>query len=341
MVKATIGDVAARAGVSKSTVSQYLNKRYQHMGADTRAKIEEAIEALDYRPNVLARGLKQKRTSTVGVIVANIMHRLTTEICRGIEDYCQEQDINVILCNSDEDGEKEKKYAEMLQAKQVDGIIMLPTGKNGPLYKKLAKHGYPVLFMDRRADGVKADTIVVNNRESIYRAVAHLKDRGHRSIAIATGPLTISTRSERTEGFRQAVRDFGLEAPGGNVIHAEISELKKKFNERFDAGNPPTALIAGNDLVLLETLAFVKERGLRVPEDLALVAFDNIPFAHLLTPTLTTINQPSLEMGRKAAERIISRIRTEEELDPAEFVFECELAVRESSDLERNGQALR
>ncbi|MFD1773811.1 LacI family DNA-binding transcriptional regulator [Paenibacillus rhizophilus] len=335
MVKATIGDVAARAGVSKSTVSQYLNKRYQHMGTETRAKIEAAIEALDYQPNVLARGLKQKRTSTVGVIVANIMHRLSTEICRGIEDYCQEQDINVILCNSDEDGEKEKKYAEMLQAKQVDGIILLPTGKNGSLYKKLAKHGYPILFMDRKVESVKADTIVVNNRESVYEAVSHLKERGHRRIALATAPLTISTRTERTEGFRQAMSDHGLECGSRYVINAEISSLNRKFRELFDGPEPPTALIAGNDLVLLEALAFVKERNLRVPEDLALVAFDNIPFAHLLTPTLTTINQPSLEMGRKAAERIISRIRSEEDLAPEEYVFKCELAVRQSSEMER------
>ncbi|MCE3201077.1 LacI family DNA-binding transcriptional regulator [Paenibacillus sonchi] len=331
MGKATIGDVAARAGVSKSTVSQFLNKRYQHMGQETRVKIEEAIEALDYRPNVLARGLKQKRTGAVGVIVANIMHRLSTEICRGIEDYCQEQNVNVILCNSDEDGEKEKKYAEMLQAKQVDGIILLPTGKNGALYESLAGQGYPILFMDRRVDNVKADTIVVNNREAVTQAVKHLASLGHRSIALATGPLTISTRTERTEGFRAAMSVLGLDYESCNIINVEISSLKDRFRKRFEGQEPPTALIAGNDLVLLEALAFVKEQGLRVPEDLALVAFDNIPFAHLLTPTLTTINQPSLEMGRKAAERLITRIRSEEAPEAAEFVFECELAVRESS----------
>ncbi|CQR55974.1 LacI family DNA-binding transcriptional regulator [Paenibacillus riograndensis] len=331
MGKATIGDVAARAGVSKSTVSQFLNKRYQHMGQETRIKIEEAIEALDYRPNVLARGLKQKRTGAVGVIVANIMHRLSTEICRGIEDYCQEQNVNVILCNSDEDGEKEKKYAEMLQAKQVDGIILLPTGKNGALYESLAGQGYPILFMDRRVDNVKADTIVVNNREAVTQAVKHLASLGHRSIALATGPLTISTRTERTEGFRTAMSMLGLDYGSCNIINVEISSLKDRLRKRFEGQEPPTALIAGNDLVLLEALAFVKEQGLRVPEDLALVAFDNIPFAHLLTPTLTTINQPSLEMGRKAAERLITRIRSEEAPEAAEFVFECELAVRESS----------
>lgn len=334
MVKVTISDVAEKAGVSKSTVSQYLSKRYQHMGTDTRSKIEQAIEELDYQPNVLARSLKQKRTSTVGVIVANIMHQLSTEICRGIEDYCQEQDVNVILCNSDEDGSKEQKYAEMLQAKQVDGIILLPTGKNAALYAKLAKHQYPILFMDRRVEGVKADTIVVNNRESIYAAVAHLAEQGHQRIAIATAPLTISSRVERTEGYRKAMDDLGLGYSERMIINVEISSLKERFRELFTGAEAPTALIAGNDLVLLEILAFVKEQGMRVPDDLALVAFDNIPFAHLLSPTLTTINQPSLEMGRKAAELILRRIRSEaEDLEPTELVFPCELAIRESSEL--------
>jgi len=331
VAKITITDVAELAGVSKSTVSQYLNKRYQHMGAETRQKIEEAIASLDYQPNVLARSLKQKRTSTIGVVVANIMHRLSTEICRGIEDYCQEQDVNVILCNSDEDPGKEQKYAEMLQAKQVDGMILLPTGKNGALYKKLARQQYPILFMDRKVDAVKADTIVVNNRESVYGAVAHLQQQGHTRIAIATAPLTISSRVERTEGYREAMENFGLDYSRGYIINAEISSLRPRFQELFSGPSVPSALIAGNDLVLLEALAFIKEAGIRVPEELALVAFDNIPFAHLLTPTLTTINQPSLQMGRKAAELILKRIRAEEEAEPAELIFECDLSVRESS----------
>lgn len=331
MVKVTITDVAEKAGVSKSTVSQYLNKRYQHMGVNTRKKIEEAIATLDYQPNVLARSLKQKRTSTIGVIVANIMHRLSTEICRGIEDYCQEHEINVILCNSDEDNDKEQKYAEMLQAKQVDGIILLPTGKNGTLYKKLAKHHYPILFMDRKVDAIKADTIVVNNHESVYGAVAHLKEQGHSRIAIATAPLTISSRVERTEGYRKAMDDFGLDYSDGYIINEEIAALRTHFRELFSGPTVPTALIAGNDLVLLEALAFIKEQDIRVPEELALVAFDNIPFAHLLTPTLTTINQPSLQMGRKAAELMLKRIRAEENIEPVELIFECDLTVRESS----------
>ncbi|KAF9123752.1 hypothetical protein BGX30_001275, partial [Mortierella sp. GBA39] len=220
------------------------------MGQETRIKIEEAIEALDYRPNVLARGLKQKRTGAVGVIVANIMHRLSTEICRG-----------TIAKN---------RTSASFYAKQVDGIILLATGKNGPLYESLAEQGYPILFMDRRVDHVKADTIVVNNREAVTLAVEHLASLGHRNIALATGPLTISTRAERTEGFRAAMRELGLDYESSNIINAEIPSLKDHFRELFEGPKPPTALIAGNDLVLLEALAFVKEQGLRVPEDLSL-----------------------------------------------------------------------
>ncbi|UUZ82437.1 substrate-binding domain-containing protein [Paenibacillus sp. P26] len=310
MEKITIADVASKAGVSKSTVSQFLNKRYEYMGSDTRKKIEEAIEALGYRPNALARGLKQKRTSTIGVIVANIMHQFSTEICRAIEDVCQEREMSVILCNTDEDAEKEKKYIEMLQAKQVDGIILFPTGLNVPLYKKLIKQQYPVLFIDRKVEGLKADTVVVNNRESVYEAVGHLANQGHRRIAMITPPLTISSRLERVEGYKQAAADFGLEPD--YLISTEIAKVRDRMEALFAPEEAPTALIAGNDLVLLEVLEFVKERGIRVPDELALLVFDNIPFAHLSTPTLTTISQPSGEMGRKAAELLLKRIESAE-----------------------------
>ncbi|MCZ8514478.1 substrate-binding domain-containing protein [Paenibacillus filicis] len=331
MEKITIADVASKAGVSKSTVSQFLNQRYEYMGTDTRKKIEEAIAALGYRPNALARGLKQKRTSTIGVIVANIMVHLSTEICRAIEDFFQEQDMNVILCNTDEDADKEKKYIEMLLAKQVDGIILFPTGNNGALYKKLIKQQFPLVFVDRKVEGLKVDTVVVNNRESVYEAVSHLHSQGHRRIAMIAPPLTISSRMERMEGYKQALKDLGLEGDPELGISAEIPNIRSRLELLFAKDRVPTAIIGANDLVLLEVLDFVKQRAIRVPEELALIVFDNIPFAHLSTPSLTTISQPSKDMGRKAAELLLQQIRTPGESEPKEHRFECRLIIRESS----------
>jgi LacI family kdg operon repressor len=139
MEKVTMADVAKEAGVSKSTVSQYLNKRYEYMSEKTKQKIKEAIEQLGYQPNYLARSLKQKRTSMVGVIVANILHYFSTSVTRGIEDFCQEHDLHAIVCNADDNPEKEKKYIEMLRAKQVDGLIVLQIGQNNDLYHRMVE----------------------------------------------------------------------------------------------------------------------------------------------------------------------------------------------------------
>ncbi|WP_231571069.1 LacI family DNA-binding transcriptional regulator [Gordoniibacillus kamchatkensis] len=331
--KVTMADVAEKAGVSKSTVSQYLNKRYEYMGAETKKKIEQAIAELDYQPNVVARSLKQKRTSTIGIIVANIMHSFSTEICRAIEDYFQEHGINVILCNTDEDAEKEKRYIEMLQAKQVDGIILFPTGKNNAIYKKLRKQHTPILFIDRKVEGIKSDTIVANNEAAVFEAIEHLAKQGHAKIAIVTAPLLISSRIERMEGYRKAMKKLGLEPKPEFMIHCEISQIRGRLQSLFAEADKPTAIIAGNDLVMLEILAYVKENRIQIPNELALVVFDNIRFADLLTPTLTTISQPSAKMGRTAGELLHERIQAGGQAEPAprELVFDCKLIVRESS----------
>src|SRR5690554_6439026 len=133
MKRITIADVAKHAGVSKSTVSQFLNKRYDYMGEDTKKRIEDSIKQLHYRPNILARSLKQKSTTTIGIIVANILHNFSTQVMRAIEDVCHKYDFHVIVCNADDNPDKEKNYIEMLQAKQVDGIILFPTGDNEEL----------------------------------------------------------------------------------------------------------------------------------------------------------------------------------------------------------------
>ncbi|WP_211221528.1 substrate-binding domain-containing protein [Ktedonobacter racemifer] len=329
----TITDVAEKAGVSKSTVSQYLNKRYEYMSAQTRQKIETTIAELDYQPNILARSLKQKRTSTIGVIVANIVHGFSIEICRALEDYFQEQSMNVILCNSDEDMEKEKTYLETLQAKQVDGIILFPTGENKSLYKKLVKERMPLLFLDRKVEGVLSDTVVVNNAEAVFQATEHLAEQGHKRIAIITEPLTISSRIDRMEGYKRAVRELGLEQRQEFMIHCEIGQIRSKLAELFSGTERPTAMIAGNELVLMEILSFIKNNQMPVPEELALIVFDNISFAHLLTPTLTAIAQPTLEMGRAAGKLLMNRITADVPTNgpPREQVFDCKLIIRESS----------
>ncbi|WP_144554955.1 LacI family DNA-binding transcriptional regulator [Bacillus sp. X1(2014)] len=320
MEKVTMADVAKAAGVSKSTVSQYLNKRFEYMGEKTKHKIEEAIEELGYQPNFIARSLKQKRTSMVGIIVANITHYFSTEISRAIEDFCHKHDLHAIVCNADDDPEKEKKYIEMLRAKQVDGLIIFPTGQNNDLYKRMVKQGYPVVFVDRKVENLDVFSIITDNTDSTYKAVQHLIEKGHQNIAFVVQPLTVSTRIDRLTGYKKAITDADIEVNPDFIIEASIPELKSKIEQLFSLDVKPTAIFAANDRVLLAVLEFLKEKGIRLGKELELVVFDNIPFAHLLEAPISFIVQPAKDMGKKAAELLFEQIN-KENIQPEVFVF--------------------
>lgn len=314
MKRVTMADVANHANVSKSTVSQYLNGRYNYMGKETKQKIEESIRELGYRANVVARSLKQKRTSTIGVIVANILHMFSTQVIRTIEDVCNEQDINVIVCNADDDPEKEKKYIDTLRAKQVDGLIVFPTGGNIVTYEIMMKEGYPLVFLDRGVGGLEIDTILLDNEYAANLAVSHLIEKGHRHIGMITTSLIrdVTPRVERIEGYKKALRSFGLEPIQEYVKGLDVHEIKSELSQMLALHTPPTALFAGNDLTLMEVLNFVREHGLNIPQDLALISIDDVSFANIYSPPLTTISQPSVNMGEKAAEILLERIKYKE-----------------------------
>lgn len=325
-----MADVAQFAGVSKSTVSQYINNRYEYMGEETRIKIKEAIEKLGYQPNYIAKSLKQKRTAMIGIIVADVIHRFSTEVSRSIEDFCYDNDIHAIICNADNNAEKEKKYIDMLQAKQVDGLIIFPTGQNSALYQKMVDENYPVVFMDRDIKDLDAHFVLAENIQASYGAISHFIQHGHKHIAIVAQPLTISSRKERIEGYQRAMMEHHLPVESDYIISGEIAELKAKLQTLFQRKQPPTALLAGNDLVFLETLSFLQENKLHIPEDVSLIVFDNIPFAHLSNPPITIISQPAFEMGAKAAELLLKQIK--KETTTAERIyFPCQLIIRTTS----------
>lgn len=330
MERVTMADVAKEAGVSKSTVSQYLNKRYTYMSEETRRRIQGAIEELGYHPNYVARSLKQKRTSMIGIIVANIMHRFSTEISHAIEDYCYDADIQAIVCNADDDPAKEKKYIETLMAKQVDGLIIFPTGYNVDLYNNMIKTGYPVVFMDRKVGDTNLPRIVANNVQSSYQAVEHFIENNHREISIITEELKISPRIERVEGYKKCLKDHHIELNDEYIIHSQRDKIHHELEKMFSLAKPPTALLAGNDLVFLEILKFIKEKKLTLPDDFSLIVFDNIPFADYSNPSVSTISQPALDMGKKAAELLLKQIN-KEEIEQIEYEYACNLYIRETS----------
>ncbi|WP_261134368.1 LacI family DNA-binding transcriptional regulator [Bacillus sp. Marseille-Q3570] len=333
MNRITIADVAKHAKVSKSTVSQYLNQRYDYMGEATKERIKNAIDELGYSPNIMARGLKQKSSTTIGVIVANILHVFSTQVIRAIEDFCNEKGFHVIVCNADDDPDKEKKYIEMLWAKQVDGIIAFPTGGNVELYRKLVKAQYPLIFMDRLIPELPINTILLDNEKASFLAVKEFVDKGYDRIGIISPPLDqqITPRIERVEGFKKALETYGLPYEPAHVISGEITDMQTKIETMMKGPNPPNAIFAVNDRTLIELLTYTKKHRIRIPEELALINVDDVSFASIYNPSLTTIMQPAFEMGTKAAEMLFHLMIDKNGDDEAGiFRFEPKLVVRES-----------
>ncbi|RID84314.1 LacI family transcriptional regulator [Peribacillus asahii] len=328
----TITDVAKHAKVSKSTVSQYLNKRYEYMSEKTRKKIEEAIEELNYQPNIIARSLKQKSTFTVGVVVANILHTFSTQIIRAIENYFYKHGFQIIVCNADDQPEKEKNYIEMLRAKQVDGIIIFPTGDNLDLYKRMKSDQFPVVFMDRAIEELNIATVMLDNHFASKLAVDQFVEKGYENIAIITTSIfrNISPRLERIQGYKEALELHGIPVNLDYIKTADAEEISDKLSELFELKNPPQAILAGNDIVLNEVLRYMKKHNMNIPDDVAVIGIDEVSYADFYTPTITTVNQPAIEMANQAAQLLLNQINKTGKEDTSVHRLKPTLLLRNS-----------
>ncbi|CDQ38098.1 LacI family DNA-binding transcriptional regulator [Virgibacillus salexigens] len=332
MKKITIADVATYANVSKSTVSQYLNKRYDYMGADTKKRIEAAIKALGYSPNIIARSLKQKSTKTIGVIVANILHVFSTQVIRAIEDYCNASNFHVIVCNADDDPMKEKRYIEMLRAKQVDGIIAFPTGENIDLYQGLLEENYPFILMDRLVPGVAMDAVLLDNEKAVHLAIEQFIKAGYKKIGMISPPMEqpVTPRRERMEAYKTALKKYGIEFRPAYLASGEITDMHIRIKEMLTLADPPEAILALNDRVLFELLQYTKDHQVQIPADLAIIGIDDVSFASFYSPTLTTIAQPAFDMGKKAAQLLFNQIQGDSRSETNVYRFAPQLMERES-----------
>ncbi|KOO49986.1 substrate-binding domain-containing protein [Viridibacillus arvi] len=333
MERVTMADVANKANVSKSTVSQYINNRFEYMSLETKKRIECAIEELNYQPNIIARSLKQKKTYTIGVIVANILHTFSTQVIRAIEDECQRKNVNVIVCNADDQPSKERKYIETLRAKQVDGLIIFPTGGNLDLYKKLEKSGYPLVFVDRTVENTDITSVLLDNEKASSLAVDHLVGKGYRNIAFLTTSIemNITPRIERMDGFKKALQKHNLPLLEQLFAGEEIHKMQEKMHFMFSQDKVPDAIICGNDLTLLEVLKFCRKKALTIPTDVALVSIDEVSFSEIYNPPITVVTQPSYEIGTYAAQQLLQKADEHEKTEETIIRFEPKLVVRSST----------
>lgn len=326
----TIYDVARYAQVSPSTVSRVLNGK-QTVDRALADRVRAAAEELDYRPNALARSLRRSRTNLLAVLVSDINNPFFTALVRGVEDVAQTSKYSVVLCNSDEDPVKEAGYVAAILAEQMAGVIISATG-HGDHVRDLVDASVPMVAIDRQVRGASVDVVTVDNESAAQLATAHLIDEGFARIACITGPRDISTARQRLAGYRRALEAAGRGADPRLVRYADFRETGgyAAMAELLDHTPRPDAVFPTNNLMTIGTLECLADRGVRVPEDVGVFGFDDVPCAALIRPPLSTITQPTHDIGRTAAELLLRRI-DDPTRAPSVTVLPTELHVRASS----------
>lgn len=331
----SIRDVAKSAGVSVSTVSHVINKT-RFVSEETQTKVLDAMKELKYKPNRLASSLrrKDKRTHTLGLLIPDSANPFFAEVSRGVEDACFEAGYSVFLCNSDDDPQKELNYIEVLLGKQIDGIILVSAGIHNDALALLATNNIPFVLVDREVSGSIIDSVLVNNEEGGCQATEYLIELGHTRIGCIAGPSLINPSAARVQGYRKALSKYNLVQDDSLIVAGDFRAQSgfEATKELLDLDEPPTAIFACNDMMAVGVLHAIDEVGLSVPGDISIVGFDDIPLASFTPPPLTTISQPSQEMGLRAARMVIERIE-DANLPPRSETLSTTLITRKSCRL--------
>lgn len=325
-----IKEVAKQAGVSPSTVSRVLTGNIP-VASETRQKVLEAVKDLDYQPNPLAQGLKGTRIKTIGLIIPNVRNLVFPAAIRGIEDTAKKYGYTVVLCNTDESLEKEMSYIHNLRRRLINGFILSTARINSPHLLDLKEDNFPVICLIRHL-GEELDAVVLDNLDGAYQAVKYLIERGHKKIAIINGDMGVQLYRERFAGYKKALEEAGI-ALDPDLIVENISgwnESGRVVHDMLFAGVRPDAIFGTNDPKAIGAMRAVKDFGLKVPDDISIVGFDDSDVAAFLDPPLTTVAQPFYEMGVKACERIIRMIESKRRSRPRVEVLPARLVVRGS-----------
>ncbi|GIH16768.1 LacI family transcriptional regulator [Rugosimonospora africana] len=327
----TITDVARAADVSAATVSRVLNNP-DGVSPELRQRVIEAIDALGYRPNSSARSLRTRATRVLGVIVSDVTNPFFTSMVRGVEDVAQKSGYSVMLANTDEDLAKEQRYLEVFAAEQIAGVVLSPASATDTRIDVLSRRGIPAVTFDRRLRTAEVDRVTINNRRAAEQATEHLIEQGCRRIAFISGPPGISTSSERLAGYHAGLRRAGLPIEPGLVSDGGFRVVGgHEAALRLLAQDPrPDGMLVANNLMTVGAVNALDDLALRVPTDLALVGFDDLSWALNARSRITTVDQPTYEIGRRAAELLLGRVQGER--SPARRItLPATLTVRDSS----------
>ena len=336
-------EVARQAQVSVSTVSHVLNGT-RNVSEETRKRVVQTIEELGYQPNLLAKSFKTQKTFTIGLLISDIQNSFFTSVVRGVEDVALSHGYHLFLCNTDEDVSREDEYITELLKKRVDGLIVASAApRQGQTWCSRVEDT-PFVFLDREVQRIDADVIHVDNRRAMALIAEHLVNLGHRRIGLVSGPLDKASGYERYTGLKSALADLGSGLDDSLVRFGDFRTAggREKTEELLRLSHPPTALVAANNQMTLGALLAVREKGLKIPDDISVIGFDDPEWAPLVYPPLTTLAQPTYEMGVGAARMLLERLEGFEEVTRT-TLLEPWLEVRGSTsrpkDSDREGRS--
>ena len=328
----TIRDVAKQAGVAPMTVSRVINNS-GYVSEETRTRVEAAISQLGYVPNMLGPSLRFNQTNTLALVLTDITNPFWTTLARGVEDAAQEAGYSVILCNTDESEEKQDQYLTMLLKRRIDGILLVPSSSTSNIVHNIKTQGVKVVVLDREVNDADVDVIQGDSVGGAYRLTRYLIDLGHQHVAILSGPKNVSTSSQRVAGYCQAMDEANLSHNAANVYWGEFSQsMGYEMAERALGTAPrPTALLAVNNFIANGALRALRDKGIRVPDDISVVSFDDIPVSINPMPFLTVAAQPAYEMGYQATQLLVARLANEGPDTVQKIILPVEILVRQSS----------
>lgn len=328
---ATIKDVARIAGVSTTTVSHVINKT-RFVAEATQERVNKAVEELNYAPSAVARSLKCNTTRTIGMLVTQSTNPFFAEVVDGVESYCYRQGYTLILCNTGGIYEKQRDYIRMLAEKRVDGILVMCSDLTEELRRMLDSHAdIPKVIMDWGPESSHADKIIDNSEEGGYLATKYLIDHGHTNIACLSGHLDKLACIERIAGYKRALTEADINFNGDLVIEGnfECDMAVVAADKIIAMEQRPTAVFCFNDTMALGLLSRLQEKGIRVPEDVSVIGYDNIEMSGYFSPPLTTVHQPKRRVGKTAFEILLERIKDKEH-DKRVFEMHPEIVERQS-----------
>ena len=334
----TIRDVAQRAGVAPTKVSRVINNS-GYVTQEKRELVEAAIADLKYVPNTLARSFRFKQTNTIALVLTDVTNPFWTEVARGVEDAAREQNFNVILCNTDESAGRQAEYLSVLLQKQVDGILLVPANSTVAPIEAIQAQGTALVVLDRRVPAAHVDIVRCDSEGGAHQLIQHALSLGHCRIAVLTGPSDVSSAQDRVAGYRRALVEAGIEVIEDLIFYGQFVQASgyQMAQQALLARPRPTALFAANNFIAIGAWRALHEVGLRIPEDMTLVGFDDLPASLVVEPFLTVAAQPGYEMGKQGTDLLLTRLVEETPVQPQEIVLPTQLIVRGSSGTPRNG----